>query len=185
MCHSLVHPHVRFLFNNVPMPNPRMHTNHYIRENDFRSTLLHKMTTCIIILNLSQITTVQFSSKPLIEFTYQAAKISHQNNKQSKCSLHQQDWELPALKSMICLQSLLYSSCCCFLNFSNSLSVFYAFLFSWSTCSPRTAEFFWWVASRSRSLEQLFWYQHSSKKLCCSWPRRGPQKQHQQQVLLV
>ena len=35
-----------------------VHTNHYIRENDFRSTLLHKMTTCIIILNLNQITIV-------------------------------------------------------------------------------------------------------------------------------
>ena len=35
-----------------------MHTNHYIRENDFRSTLLHKMTTCIIIFNLNQITTI-------------------------------------------------------------------------------------------------------------------------------
>ena len=35
-----------------------VHTNHYIRENDFRSTLLHKMTTCIIILNLNQITVV-------------------------------------------------------------------------------------------------------------------------------
>ena len=35
-----------------------VHTNHYIRENDFRSTLLHKMTTCIIILNLNQITAV-------------------------------------------------------------------------------------------------------------------------------
>ena len=33
-----------------------VHTNHYIREIDFRSTLLHKMTTCIIILNLNQIT---------------------------------------------------------------------------------------------------------------------------------
>ena len=35
-----------------------VHTNHYIRENDFRSSLLHKMTTCIIILNLNQITEV-------------------------------------------------------------------------------------------------------------------------------
>ena len=33
-----------------------VHTNHYIRENNFRSKLLHKMTTCIIILNLNQIT---------------------------------------------------------------------------------------------------------------------------------
>ena len=63
-----------------------VHTNHYIRENDFRSTLLHKITTCIIILNLNQITAVQLSSKPLIEFTYQAAKISHQNNKQTTAS---------------------------------------------------------------------------------------------------
>jgi hypothetical protein len=132
-----------------------VHTNHYIRENDSRSILLHKMTTCIIILNLNQIITVQFCSKPLREFTYQAAKISHQNNKQTTCSLHQQDWELPALKSMICSQSLLYSCYCCFLNFSNSLSVFSAFLFSWSTRSARTTELFWWVASRSRSLEQL------------------------------
>ena len=93
------------------------------------------MTTCIIILNLNQITAVQLSSKPLIEFTYQAAKSSHQNNKQITCSLHQQDWELPALKSMICSRSLLYSSCCYFLNSSNSLSIFSAFLFSWSTCS--------------------------------------------------
>ena len=94
-----------------------VHTNHYIRENDFRSTLLHKITTCIIILNLNQITAVQLSNKPLTEFTYEAAKISHQNSKQTTCSLHQHDWELPALKSMICSRSLLYSSCCCFLNF--------------------------------------------------------------------
>jgi hypothetical protein len=38
------------------------------KKNDFRSTLLYKMTTCIIILKLSQITAVQLSSKPLIEF---------------------------------------------------------------------------------------------------------------------
>ena len=117
-----------------------VHTNHYIKENDFRSTLLHKMTTCIIILNLNQITTVHLSSKPLTEFTYQATKISHQNSKQITCLLHQQDWELPALKSMICSWSLLYSSCCCFLNCSNSLSVFPAYLFSWSTCSMRRTE---------------------------------------------
>ena len=117
-----------------------VHTNHYIRENDFRSILLHKMTTSIIILNLNQITVVQLSSKPLTEFTYQATKISHQNNKQTTCSLHQQDWELPALKSMICSRSLLYSSCCCFLNSSNSLLVFSAFLFSWSTCLVRTTK---------------------------------------------
>ena len=80
-----------------------VHTNHYTRENNFRSTLLHKMTTCIIILNMNQITIVQLRSKPLTEFTYQVTKISHQNNKQTTCSLHQQDWELPALKSMICL----------------------------------------------------------------------------------
>ena len=66
-----------------------MYTNHYIRENDFRSTLLHKITTCIIILNLNQITAVQLSNKPLTEFTYEAAKISHQNSKQTICSLHQ------------------------------------------------------------------------------------------------
>ena len=118
-----------------------VHTNHYIRKNNFRSTLLHKMTTCIIILNLNQITAVQLSSKPLIEFTYQAAKSSHQNNKQITCSLHQQDWELPALKSMICSRSLLYSYCF-FLNSSNSLSVFSAFLFSWSTCLVRIVELF-------------------------------------------
>jgi hypothetical protein len=35
-----------------------VHTNYYIRENDFRSTLLHKMTTCIIMLNLNQIIAV-------------------------------------------------------------------------------------------------------------------------------
>ena len=95
------------------------------------------------------------NSKPLTEFTYQAAKISHQNSKQTTCSLHQQDWELPTLKSMICSRSLLYSSCCCFLNLSNFQSVFSAFLFSWSTCSARTAELFLWAASRSRSLDQL------------------------------
>jgi len=65
-----------------------MHTNHYIRENDFRSTLLHKMTTCIIILNLNQITSVQLHSKPLTEFTYQSTKSSHQNSKQTTCSQH-------------------------------------------------------------------------------------------------
>ena len=54
-----------------------MHTNHYTREKDFKSTLLHKMTTCIIILNPNQIIVVQLNSKPLIEFTYQAAKIAH------------------------------------------------------------------------------------------------------------
>jgi len=132
-----------------------MHTNHYIRENDFRSTLLHKMTTCIIILNLNQITAIQLSNKPLTEFTFQATKSSHQNSRQTTCSLHQQDWELPALKTMICSRSLLYSSCCCFLNFSNSLSVFSAFLFSWSTCLARTTKLSWWAASRSWSLEQL------------------------------
>jgi hypothetical protein len=68
-----------------------VHTNHYIRKNDFRSTLLHNMTTCIIILNLNQITAVQLSSKLLTEFTYQATKKSHQNSKQTTCSLHQQD----------------------------------------------------------------------------------------------
>jgi len=54
-----------------------VHTNHYVRKNDFRSTLLHKMTTCIIILNLNQIIAVQLNNKPLTEFTYQATKISH------------------------------------------------------------------------------------------------------------
>jgi hypothetical protein len=68
-----------------------VYTNHYIRENNFRSTVLHKMTTCIIILNLNQVTVVQLSSKPLTEFTYQGAKISYQNSKQTTCSLHQQD----------------------------------------------------------------------------------------------
>ena len=109
------------------------------------------MTTCIIILNLNQITADQLSNKPLTEFTYHAAKIS----KQTTCSLHQQDWELPALKIMICSWSLLYSSCCYFLNFSNSLSLFSAFLFNWSTCLARIAELSWWAASRSWSLEQL------------------------------
>ena len=132
-----------------------VHTNHYIRENDFRATLLHKMTTCIIILNLNQIIAVQLNSKPLTEFTYQATTSSHQNSKQTTCSLHQQDWELLALKSMICSWSLLYSSYCCFLNSSNSLSMFSAFLFSWSTYSARPAEFSCWAASHSRSLEQL------------------------------
>ena len=30
-----------------------VYINHYIRKNNLRSTLLHKMTTCIIILNLN------------------------------------------------------------------------------------------------------------------------------------
>ena len=150
-----------------------MHTNHYIRENDFRSTLLHKMTTCIIILNLNQIIAVQLSSKPLTEFIYQATKISHQNNKQTTCSLHQQDWELPALKTMICSWSILYSFYCYFLNFSNSLSVFSAFLFSWSTCSVKTAKLSWWAASRSRSLEQFVLIQafFKEKVLQLAWER--------------
>jgi hypothetical protein len=131
-----------------------LHTNHYIK-NDFRSTLLHKITTCIIILNLNQITAAQFSGKPLTEFTYQAAKSSHENSKQTTYSLHQKDWELTALKSMICSRSLLYCSCCCLLNSSNSLSIFSTFLFNWSTCLVRTTELSYWAASHSRSLEQL------------------------------
>ena len=41
---------------------------------------------------------------------------------------------------MISSHSLLYSSCCCILNYSNLLSVFSIFLFSSSTCSTRLGE---------------------------------------------
>jgi hypothetical protein len=46
----------------------------------------------------------------------------------------------------------LYSSCCCILNSSNSLSVFFVFLFSSSTYSMRLAELFYLATSCSRNI---------------------------------
>ena len=85
---------------------------------------------------MTTIQSLHISSKPLTEFAYQAATRVHHikpANKTHTCSLHQEDCELPALKSMKCSWSLLYSSYCCFFNFWNSLLVFSIFLFSWST----------------------------------------------------
>ena len=53
---------------------------------------------------------------------------------------------------MISSCSLLYSSCCCILNSSNSISVFSVFLFSSSTCSMRLAELSYSATSCSRSI---------------------------------
>ena len=53
---------------------------------------------------------------------------------------------------MISSHSLLYSSYCCILNYSNSLSVFFVFLFSSSTCSKRLAELSCSATSYSRSI---------------------------------
>jgi hypothetical protein len=89
-CRALVCPRVRFLLTTWPIPNlPRAEQSLH-QKNDFRSTLLHKMTTYIIILNLNQITAVQISSKPLTEFTYQATTQVHINiaNKPHICSLN-------------------------------------------------------------------------------------------------
>ena len=86
---------------------------------------------------------LHISSNPLIVSPHQTSTRVHTSN--HKCSLHQanrvDDWELleEELKCMISSHSLLYS-CCCILNSSNSLSVFFVFLFSLSTCSMRLAE---------------------------------------------
>jgi hypothetical protein len=76
-CHSLICPRVRFYLTTWPMPHLPHAEQSLHQKNDFRSTLLHKMTTCVIILNLNQITVVQISSKPLTEFTYQGATKVH------------------------------------------------------------------------------------------------------------
>jgi hypothetical protein len=77
MCHSLICPRVKFYLMTWPMPHLPHAEQSLHQKNDFRSTLLHKMTTCVIILNLNQITVVQISSKPLTEFTYQGATKVH------------------------------------------------------------------------------------------------------------
>ena len=56
------------------------------------------------------------------------------------------------LKRLIFSRSLLYSSCYCILNSSNSLSVFSIFLFSSSTCSMRLAKLSYSATSCSRSI---------------------------------
>ena len=53
---------------------------------------------------------------------------------------------------MISSRSLLYSSCCCILNSSNSLSVFSIFLFISSTCSTRLGELSCSATSYSQSI---------------------------------
>ena len=124
--------------------------------------------------------------QPADSFTTQTSTRVYTSN--HKCSLHQanrvDDWELPKeeLKCMISSCSLLYSSCCCILNSSNSLSVFSIFLFSSTTCSTRLAvlsylatSYSWSILSTDVSvLAELVGIPAFFKKGCCRWPRSGP-----------
>ena len=123
--------------------------------------------------------------QPVDSFTTSNQHTSTHIKPQMFTTASQQSWRLSYQKKSWRAwypRSLLYSSYCCILNSSNSLSVFSIFLFSSSTCSTRLVELSSSATSYSRSilsadvsvLVELVWIPAFFKKGYCRFPRRGP-----------